>query len=307
MVEPGAAGRLVLREVEGPRAGRAEALVRVAAISLNRGEIRRARSADAGWRPGWDLAGSVVAAAADGSGPRAGARVVGMLLSAAWAELVAVPTANLAELPDDVSFAQAATLPIAGLTALYALEKCGGLLGRSVLITGASRGVGHFAVQPAREMGARVVALVRQERHLELVRQAGAHEALAGEGAAIAAPHGPYWAILDSVGGQTLGEALALLARDGTCVTLGISGGPYSTFDTDRFFNTGGAAVRLHHLPGDRPLARIRRAGPPAALVAAGRLRPAIEVEASWTQVAVVAQDLWERRYPGKAVLYLDR
>jgi NADPH:quinone reductase len=93
--------------------------------------------ADVGFNPGWDLAGTIERAAADGTGPQASARVVGLLASGAWAELVAVPTNSLAELPEGVSFELAATLPVAGLTALYALEKGGGLVGRSVLVTGA--------------------------------------------------------------------------------------------------------------------------------------------------------------------------
>ena len=75
-----------------------------------------------------------------------GARVVGLLPSGAWAELVAVPTNSLAELPESVSFELAATLPVAGLTALYALETGGGLIGRSVLVTGASGGAGNFGI-----------------------------------------------------------------------------------------------------------------------------------------------------------------
>src|SRR6266849_6565152 len=140
VVDPDIAGRLAIREVEPPSPAPSEALVRVRATSLNLGEVRDTTTAKAGWRPGWDLAGVVEQAAADGSGPKSGARVVGMVNAGAWAELVAVPTAVLAEIPDTVTFAQAATLPVAGLTALYALEKGGFLLNRKVLITGASGG-----------------------------------------------------------------------------------------------------------------------------------------------------------------------
>ncbi len=308
VVDPEVQGRLAVREVEADEPGRDEAMVRVASISLNRGEIRYARSAVAGWRPGWDLAGTVEQSAADGSGPHVGERVVGVLRSGAWAERVAVPTNQLAVLPDAVSFAQAAALPVAGLTALYALEEGGALLGRRVLVTGASGGVGDLAVQLARDMGATVTALVHQERFLDTVRAAGAHHALAGEGAAIARGHGPFWLILDSVGGQTLGDAMRMLERGGICVTLGISGGPNATFDVDRFFNTGGARLygfAVFHEFAARPasagLARL------AALVADGRLRPTIALELSWRDVGDVAQQLWDRRYPGKAILHLDR
>src|SRR3712207_4580206 len=97
VVTPDAPARLALASVDAPVPAPPEALVRVAAISLNRGEVRGSQLAPAGHRPGWDLAGVVEQAAADGSGPAAGARVVGMLNSGSWAELVAVPTYALAE------------------------------------------------------------------------------------------------------------------------------------------------------------------------------------------------------------------
>src|SRR5215210_8413623 len=171
LVDKGALANLSVGETEEPSPIPSEALVRVSAISLNRGEVRRAQMAEDGFNLGWDLAGTVEQAADDGTGPREGARVVGFLSSGAWAELAAVPTNSLAELPESVSFREAATLPVAGLTALYALEKGGGLLGRSVLVTGASGGAGHFAIQLARLSGARVVALVRREEHEEPVRE----------------------------------------------------------------------------------------------------------------------------------------
>src|SRR5438552_12733024 len=127
VVDPEAPGRLVISPVAAPAPGRGEAVVRVRAISLNRGEVRRAGMAVAGWRPGWDLAGEVERAAADGSGPRVGARVVGLLPEGAWAERVAVATHALAALPDQVTFSQAATFPVAGLTGPHARAQ-GGLL-----------------------------------------------------------------------------------------------------------------------------------------------------------------------------------
>src|SRR5256885_13414974 len=87
VVNPGAPAKLALKPVELRDPGRDEVGVRVIAISLNRGETRRAlQGAEPGWRPGWDFAGVVESAAADGSGPRPGTRVGGLLPSGAWAE-----------------------------------------------------------------------------------------------------------------------------------------------------------------------------------------------------------------------------
>src|SRR5215210_9031088 len=109
VVDPEAVSRLSVAEVEEPEPVPPEALVRISAVSLNRGEVRRAEASEPGFRPGWDLAGTVERAAADGSGPQEGPRVGGFLPSGAWAELAAVPTNALAELPEGVSFEAALT------------------------------------------------------------------------------------------------------------------------------------------------------------------------------------------------------
>jgi NADPH2:quinone reductase len=306
VADPAIPERLVLREADAPTPLPSEALVRVHAISLNRGEVRAAMNTTVVTRPGWDLAGIVERAAADGSGPRAGARVVGLLNTGAWAEQVAVPTHALAELPESVSFAQAATLPVAGLTALYALEKGGGLIERPVLVTGASGGVGLFAIELARLAGARVVGAFRQPGYEAAVRQAGAQEVVIGEDLAPAKAFGPYHLILESVGGASLGSALTLLAPQGTCVLFGISAGVETTFHPGAFFRIGAASLygfiifdEVKRQPAGPGLARLAR------LVADGRLHPRIEVEAPWQAVPDVARQLMDRRYPGKAVLHV--
>lgn len=303
VVDPNAAGRLAIQAVPPPVAERAEAVVRVHAISLNRGEVRRSTQAPAGWRPGWDLAGVVEQAAADGSGPQAGARVVGLLPEGAWAERVAVPGHSLAGLPDAVTFAQAATFPVAGLTALHALAKGGLLLGRRVLVTGATGGVGNFAVQLAHLAGARVTASVRRADQTAVVRALGADAVIVGE----EIPPSPrYDLVVESVSGRTLATAVAALAKAGTCVTLGVSGAVESTIDARQFFLTGRATLygfslfsELGHEPAGIGLRRL------ATLVAEGKLTPHVSVERPWTEIGRVAQDLLDRRFPGKAVLAL--
>lgn len=304
VVDPDAPGRLVIRPVPEPIPDRGEAVVRVHAISLNRGEVRRSGMAAAGWRPGWDLAGVVERAAADGSGPRVGARVVGFLPEGAWAERVAVPKNALAELPEKVTFAQAATFPVAGLTALHALGKGGLLVGRRVLVTGATGGVGDFAVQLARLGGAHVTATARRADQVSALRQLGAHDVIVSA----EIPREPkYDLIIESVGGRTLGTALAALERGGVCVTLGASASAEVTFDAREFFVTGRATLYGLYLFtefGSEPASvGLRRL---AELVAAGQLAPHISLERSWKEIAQVAQDLIARRFSGKAVLFLD-
>jgi NADPH:quinone reductase-like Zn-dependent oxidoreductase len=307
VVDPSVPDRLVLRQVPAPTALPSEALVRVAAVSLNLGEVRRAMTAEAGWRPGWDLAGTVERAAADGSGPAVGTRVVGFVPSGAWAEVVPVPINALAVLPDTVSLAQAATLPVAGLTALYALDRChGALLGRSVLVTGASGGVGYFGCQLARHAGARVVGVVRRPEREQYALEAGAHEVVSGEESTAAGKFAPYHVILESVGGAMLGGALSMLAPDGVCVLYGVSAAAEVTFNARTFFTTGGASlygfILFHEVkkhPAADGLARLVR------LVAAGSLRPPVEVEAPWADIGAVTQKFYQRGIPGKAVLHL--
>jgi NADPH:quinone reductase-like Zn-dependent oxidoreductase len=304
VVDPNAPGRLVIAPVADPAPERAEAVVRVRAISLNRGEVRRAGMAAAGWRPGWDLAGVVDVAAANGAGPRVGTRVVGVVLEGAWAERVAVPANALAELPDKVTFSQAATFPVAGLTALHALAKGGVLLGRRVLVTGATGGVGDFAVQLARIAGAHVTASVRRNDQAAAVRTLGAHDVIVSE---VIPPTPKYDLIVESVGGRTLGSALAALNRAGTCVTLGVSENAEVTFNARDFFVAGRTTLYGLYLftellsePASVGLRRL------ADYVVSGQLAPHISLERPWTEIAEVAQELMARRFHGKAVLTVD-
>ncbi|HYM29705.1 MAG TPA: zinc-binding dehydrogenase [Candidatus Cybelea sp.] len=305
VVAKDAPGKLAIRETPKPAPRLGEALVKVAAVSLNRGETRRALSmADNGWIPGWDFAGTVETPASDGSGPRAGARVVGLVADGAWAEYVAAPTPVLAELPRSVSFAAASTLPVAGLTALHALAKGGLLLGRKVLIGGATGGVGSFACQLARLSGAHVVAAIRNREHESLVKRLGADEAAVGADVGAAASLGPFHLVLESVGGPSLAAAIRMLAPGGTCVLFGVSGAAETTFDARELFRIGAASLyglilfdEIQREPAGIGLARLGR------LIADGKLKPAIEVEARWTEVAGVAARLIERRFTGKAVL----
>jgi NADPH:quinone reductase-like Zn-dependent oxidoreductase len=304
VVDPASPGRLGIARVPERVPAPHEAIVRVQAFSLNRGEVKRAQTADAGWRPGWDLAGEIERPAADGSGPRKGARVVGILPEGAWAERVAVPSYSLAELPDGVTTSLAATLPVAGLTALYAISKRGALTGRRVLITGTTGGVGDFAVQLARASGAHVTALVRRADQVTFARDAGAHEVVAGDEIPGAPKHD---LIVDSVGGPTLASAFGALQRGGVCVTFGTSASDVVTFSPRTLFGIGRASLYgltlFNELAIEPASIGLRRL---LDLMSAGALSPRLSVERPWRDIGSVADDLMHRRFAGKAVLTVE-
>ncbi len=288
-----------LRDVEEPIPASSEALVEVKAMAINRGELRLLASRPEGWRPGQDIAGVVVEPAADGTGPMNGQRVVALVDQAGWSQRVAVPTSRIGDLPDNVGYAAAATLPIAGLTALRALRLGGSLLGKRVLVTGAAGGVGHFAVQMAYSSGARVTAVVgRPQRGQGLSELGASHVVVETEDLG-----GPFDLVMESAGGSLLTAALNSLAEDAIVVMYGnLSGEPAS-------LNFGRPRARLQRFfvyeSGESPTFG-QDLGMMAGLIAAGDLRPQVGFEGTWRQPVDALTALRERRVDGKAVLIVD-
>lgn len=306
-VDSSSPDRLVLADVNEPVAGRSEAVVAVEAISLNPGELRFALGdAPAGWRPGWDFAGRVVAAATDGSGPASSTRVVGFLENGAWAERVAVASSALAVVPDPVSISQASTLPVAGLTALHALAEGGLLLGSRVLVTAASGGVGRFACQLASAAGAHVTATVRREALEESARMDGAHEVIVTSDVGEARSGAPYDLVVDSLGGHSIAAALGMLTPGGACVVYGVADGEITSVPIPPFMRTGGARLvgfflyqSLRTEPAGIGLGKL------LSLMGDGRLRTSVEVEAPWTEIATLGRKVLTRGVAGKVVLHV--
>ncbi len=276
-----------------PAAG--QALVRVAAVSLNRGDLSSVGGMPDGRVPGWDAAGVVNTPAADGTGPPAGARVVTFGGSGAWAELRAVDTANIAVVPDGVDLGAASALPVAGVTALRALRRLGSLLGRRIVVTGASGGVGRFAVQLAARGGAHVIAQVGDPARGAGLRELGAAELVGGLDQVTEPVHGA----LDTVGGPGLALAFALLADGASVQSIGAASGqptvfqPYQTIGSPRkrlesFEMGGNLSADLSYL---------------LDLLATGGLDPQIDWRGDWSDFPTAAGALLGRRIRGKAVL----
>jgi NADPH:quinone reductase-like Zn-dependent oxidoreductase len=297
------AGMVEFGEVAQPSLLGGEALVRVAAFCVNRGETFLLEKPPDGWRPGKDIAGVVVRAAADGSGPAAGQRVVGHPPASGWAEYASVPADSLASLPADVSFVTAAALPLAGLTALRLLRMAGNMTGRRILLTGASGGVGHYFTELAANAGAEVTAITATAQRGSRLAELGA----AAVRRSVTDADGPYDLVLESAGGDSFARALEQLAPHGTLIWFGqASREPVTVNFFDLTYGGASSATIRHFAYTDFPEAYGADLAVLVRLVAAGRLHPEIGRVADWADTASVITDLRERRIRGNAVLTLS-
>jgi NADPH:quinone reductase-like Zn-dependent oxidoreductase len=195
-----------------------------------------------------------------------------------------------------VDFGPAAALPVAGVTALQALRRLGPVVGRRVLITGASGGVGRFAVQLAARAGAHVIAAVGSHARGAGLKELGAAEVVVG----LAHVTEPVFGVLDNVGGQLLADAFRLVDDGGSAQSIGMASNQPTTidFEAERQF---GVHKRLEPFTVRAPF------GPDLAylveLLADGQIDPQIGLRTSWDDVAEAAEALLDRRVAGKAVL----
>lgn len=297
-----------LREVQEPEPAPGEVVVEVRAMAINRGEIRLLAARPDGWRPGQDVAGVVSRAAADGSGPPEGTRVVAWPEQAGWAERVAVPSDLVAPIGDATTFSAAATLPVAGVTALRLLRAGGELLARRVLVTGAAGGVGRFAVELAARGGAQVTGVTRNADRAAGLTDLGAGEVVHD----VEGTSGPFDVVLESVGGASLSAVVGrgtarLVAPRGVVLVFGNSSGESSTIDFRDFAGLGGARIEIFRVyeSGQQPSfgEDLRRL---VALVDGDRLHPQVGLEVSWTDANTALEALAARKVEGKAVLLVD-
>jgi NADPH:quinone reductase len=230
--------------------------------------------------------------------------VVGLVTTGAWAQLAAVSTGWLAPVPDQLPDGPAATLPTAALTALRSLEVAGLLVGKRVLVTGATGGVGRFTIQLARASGAQVTALVRDAtRAQEPLRRLGA-------AAVVEQVDSDFDVIVDAVGGATFGLAIEHVAARGIVVNVGTPDDEDTvTFHGNRFDRAHGARIYTLNLFDE-----LRRHASAAGdlrrlcqLMVDGRLDGQVEFEGGWRQPGPAIEALLQRRIGGKAVLHVDR
>ncbi|WP_212743089.1 NAD(P)-dependent alcohol dehydrogenase [Microbacterium sp. 2FI] len=228
---------LEVSEVGLPLVGRGDVLVRVGAASVHPGDcfvmtgepylvrlafgLRRPRHSI----PGMDLAGVVTAVGTDVTTFRPGDEVFGWSTAGALAEYACVPAKNLAHVPAELPVEDAAAVPTSAITALQALRDIANVRpGQTVLITGASGGVGSFAVQIAKAFGAEVTG-VCSTRNVDVVRSLGADHVIDYTTTDFTRDEGRFDVILDNVEAQPLADVRRALTPSGTLIPNSGRGG----------------------------------------------------------------------------------
>jgi len=313
--EYGSTDVLRMAEVDRPTIGAGEVLVQVRAAGVDRGVWHlmtgmpyALRLAGFGVRTpknpvlGGDLAGIVVDVGTEVTRFRVGDEVFGFG-GGSFAEFAVAPEAKLALKPRSLSFEQAAALPVSGVTALQGLADVGRLsAGQHVLIIGASGGVGSYAVQIAKALGATVTGVSRTDK-VDLVRSLGADHVIDYTSADFAAGDRRYDLILDIGGNSSLSRLRRALARRGTLVIAGGEGG-------GQWFGVGRQLRALVISPLLRQrmasyIAKEHHSGLErlAELVEAGQLTPAIERTYPLAEAAAAIRHLESGAARGKLVV----
>ncbi len=316
----GSSDTLRLEDVHRPDVAPGHVLVRVRASSVNaadwhvmRGDPTLARLQLGVRRPkasirGRDFAGEVVEAGAGVSHVRHGDEVYGEtgMTDGAFAEYVCAPADRMAPRPAGLTFEEAAALPLAGCTALQGLRDVARIQpGHRLLVNGASGGVGTFAVQIGKALGAHVTA-VCSTRNVELVRSLGADDVVDYTTADIIASARRFDVVLDLVGNHRLGELRQVLTPRGVLVLAG--GGVFdggSLVGPMRLIVAGGLVGRVvrQRIRPFTATPTTERLNALARLVESGRVRPIIDRTYSLAQAPTAIRYLESEHARAKVVV----
>lgn len=302
-----------------PEPGAGEVLVRIKASAVNPLDaiVRMGYFAIAKKPPlilGEEAAGIVER---DGAGFRAGERVIvyggglGVFRDGTWAELVALPASALRRLPDGISFEEGAALANVGVTAYGALRTADLKTGETLVVLGVTGGVGSAGVQIGKAMGARVIAVVSTPEKAGKVQGLGADHVVALSGTPLAEQVQKLTggkgadAVLDPIGGDATGKALAALAPFGRLVHLGYSAGMTLTINSLDLIAKPSRILgfNIFLVPAGQSAKDFDEV---VALAASKRYRAVLDKTFPLAQVAEATRHLEERRGAGKVVLTLS-
>jgi NADPH2:quinone reductase len=265
---------------------------------------------DLPFTPGAEVAG-LVTHAPDGSGLRAGQRVVGFSVLGGMAEQAVAPAYLTFPLPDELDFAQGAALVLNYHTVYFALKLRGHLRkGERVLVHGAAGGVGTAALQVAKALGASTVAIVSSDEKERIAREAGADEVLRSDGPwrEQVVDSGGVDVVLDPVGGERFTDSLRSLREDGRVVVVGFTGGSIPEVKVNRLLlrnvSVVGAGWGAYVMGNPERNRQIGQAV--AEMIDAGFVRPVVGARFPLERAADAFAEIDERRALGKVVLDVD-
>lgn len=304
-----------LGERPTPQPGPTQLLVRVHASPVTQGD-RRVRAGDfpgimavvgrlvMGWSgpraqvPGSMFAGVVETVGAQVTGFAPGDRVFGVSMDSAHAELLVIDqTKAVARIPEGISFADAAAVPFGACTALAYLRDLGEVEpGQRVLIVGAAGGVGRYAVQVARHLGARVTGVCRREQ-ADLVRSLGAHAVISRESTDWREVDEVWDVIFDTSDVFTFGDAAVRLAPEGRFLTLGLQTWS-GVWDLVRHSGSSGKRARWTVVMDDQ--ARVEAV---AGLLGSGAIRAVVGARFPMAELIAAHRALEAREVEGDVVI----
>lgn len=310
-------GAIAVGEVPAPAPGPGEVRIRVAAAGLNRADLLQMRGqypppAGASSVPGLECSGVVEELGEGVEDRRVGDRVMALLAGGGQAEQVVVPAGQLMDVPGNLTLEEAAAIPEAALTSWTNLVVEGGLgAGETVLVTGATSGIGTFAVQLIRELGGKAIAAARSAERLERLRDLGVEQLVAfdadypqrvreltgGRGVDL---------VLDLVAGEWLQPTLECLREKGRLILVGVTAGRKVEIDLGvilkRRLRLVGSVLRARPVAEKSELVRGFAAfGLPR--LADGRLRPVVDHLFPLAEAAEAYALLEHERPLGKVVL----
>ncbi|MEE2041436.1 NAD(P)H-quinone oxidoreductase [Nocardiopsis sp. CT-R113] len=317
ITEPGGPEVLAWSEVPDPVAGEGEVLVDVAAGAVNRADVAQRQGTyppppGASEYPGLECSGTVAALGpgTEGSGWSVGDPVCALLSGGGYAEKVAVPVGQLLPVPEGVSLVEAAALPEVAATVWSNLVMVGELrAGETVLVHGGGSGIGTFAIQFARALGARVAVTAGSEEKLAACRELGAEitvnyrtedfaERMRAEGGADL--------ILDIMGGSYLDANLRSLATNGRLTMIALMGGRRAEVDLGRMLakRLSVHATTLRSRPLDEKAAIVagvlEQVWP---LVQQGAIRPVVDRSVPMRNAAEAHRVMESSAHTGKILL----
>jgi NADPH:quinone reductase-like Zn-dependent oxidoreductase len=315
----GAADMLKLEDVPQPSPAENEVLIKVRAASVNpldwrlmKGEPRVLRLMSRGLKMqgralGVDVAGEVAAAGNKVTQFQAGDQVFGGCRGA-FAEFTCAKESDIASKPEAISFAYAAAVNVAGLTALQGLREAGRIqAGQKILINGASGGVGTFAVQIAKSLGAQVTG-VCSTKNLDLIKSIGAADTIDYTKEDFTQSTERYDLIFDCIGNHSLSACRRVLKANGRSVLIGAAhdislfellGIPVKAFALSLF----SSKKTVFYIGKSRPRDLIYL----AELITSGRLTPVIDRLYELSETADAVSYLATGHARGKVIIDVDR